>query len=189
MGHSLQDPDIRQFLLEFGGHDERPRYFTVTPTITPAEKRLLEAKRISPLEGTFEDFLCTLDSKLTSVFRGVVGTSVLPDLPIAERFIVRDPGLSPSCFEFLENDVEYVRNGMSIDSPADPRLFYRGYSPVWSAADADLDVRRDIENTILADAVLGDSDEGLKLLRDQGTCRVWQVDSPAESCLGSRNQL
>ena len=41
VGHSLEDPDIRQFLLELGSQDERPRYFTVTPRITGPEKRLL----------------------------------------------------------------------------------------------------------------------------------------------------
>ena len=160
VGHSLEDPDIRQFLLDLGSYDERPRYFTVTPTITGPEKRLLEGKRISPLEGTFEEFLSTIDRELSSVFRGVTATSVLPELPIAERFIVRNPGLSQSCFEFLENDVEYVRNGMAIDSLDDPRLFYRGFSPLWSAVDGDLDVRRDIENTILSDSILDEPGDG-----------------------------
>ena len=159
VGHSLEDPDIRQFLLELGSHGERPRYFTVTPTITGPEKRLLEGKRISPLEGTFQEFLSTIDGELSSVFRGVTAASVVPELPIAERFIVRNPGLSQSSFEFLENDVEYVRNGMAIDSLADPRLFYRGFSPTWSAVDANLDVRRDVENTIVADAILEEASD------------------------------
>ena len=160
VGHSLEDPDIRQFLLELGSQNERPRYFTVTPTITGPEKRLLEGKRISPLEGTFEEFLSTIDKELSSIFRGVTADSVVPELPIAERFIVRNPGLSQSCFEFLENDVEYVRNGMAIDSLDDARLFYRGFSPIWSAVDAKLDVRRDVENTIISDTILEDpSDE------------------------------
>ena len=132
----------------------------MTPTITGPEKRLLEGKRISPLEGTFEEFLSTIDRELSSVFRGVTAASVVPELPIAERFIVRNPGLNQSCFEFLENDVEYVRNGMAIDSLDDPRLFYRGLSPIWSAVDANLDVRRDVENTIISDTILEDPSDG-----------------------------
>ena len=153
VGHSLQDPDIRQILLELGQDDDRPRYYTVTPSIRPPERRMWERRRITPLVGTFEDFLSTLDNKLPSVFRSVIGTPVLPDLPIAERFVVRNPGLSPACFEFLESDVEYVRNEMPAEK-LDPRLFYRGYSPRWSAVDAGLDVRRDIEDTILSNAIL-----------------------------------
>lgn len=153
IGHSLQDPDIRQILLELGKDDERPRYYTVTPSITPPEKRLWEHRRITPLIGTFEDFLSKLDNELPSVFRGVTVTPVLPDLPVAERFVVRNPGLSPACYEFLESDVEYVRSEMSAKQ-IDPRAFYRGYSPRWSAVDAGLDVRRGIEDTILSNTIL-----------------------------------
>ena len=159
VGHSLQDSDIRQFLLDLGNNEDRPRYFAVTPKITPPEKRMWESRRITHLEGTFEEFLSTLDEALPSVFRAVTATPVLPDLPIAERFIVRNPPLSRSCFEFLENDVEYVRNGLSVDS-FDRRTFYRGYSPRWSATDANLDVRRDIEDSILSDAVLEEGEAG-----------------------------
>ena len=158
VGHSLQDPDIRQFLLELGEDEIRPRYYTVTPQLTAAEKRLWEGRRITPLVGSFEDFLSTLDKELSSAFRGVTTVPALPNLPISERFIVQNPGLSPSCSEFLESDVEYVRDDLSIEA-LDPRLFYRGLSPRWSAVDADLDVRRDLEDTILYDAVLDESDE------------------------------
>ena len=158
VGHSLQDPDIRQFLLELGKEDERPRYYTVTPTLTAPEKRLWESRRITPLEGSFEDFLSALDQKLPSTFRGVTAVPVLPELPIAERFVVRNPGLSPSCYEFLENDVEYVRDDMPVET-LDPRMFYRGLNPRWSAVDANLDVRRDLEDAILYDAVLDESGE------------------------------
>ena len=159
VGHSLRDPDIRQILLELGNSEERPRYYTVTPAMTPPEQRFWDGKRITPLVGTFEEFLSTLDNDLPSIFRGVTATPVLPDLPIAERFVVRNPGLSHSCFDFLENDVEYVRNGMPIEI-FNHRLFYRGYSPRWSAADANLDVRRDIEDTILSEVILDESSDG-----------------------------
>ena len=155
VGHSLQDPDIRQLLLELGNSDQRPRYYTVTPEVTGPERRFWESKHITPLDGTFEDFLDTLNKEITSVFRGVVPSPIATDLPISERFIVRDPGLSPSCLEFLENDVEYIRNDMSTEH-LDARLFYRGFNPQWAAVERDLDVRRDIEDTILSDAILGD---------------------------------
>ena len=40
----------------------------------------------------------------------------------------------------------------------DPKSFYRGFSPTWSAVDQNLDVRRDIEDTVLLKAILEDSD-------------------------------
>ena len=159
VGHSLQDTDIRQFLLGLGTATERPRYYIVTPALTAPEKRMWEGRRITPLQGSFEDFMFKLNQDLPSPLRGVTVTPILPELPVAERFVVRDPGLSRTCFQFLESDVEYVRNSMPVDS-LDPTLFYRGFSPRWAAVDSDLDVRRDLENTILADAVLDESDDG-----------------------------
>ena len=184
VGHSLQDTDIRQFLLELGEEDERPRYYTVTPTLTAPEKRLWEKKRITPLEGSFEDFLSTLNLELSSVFRGVTTVPVLPNLPIAERFVVQNPGLSPSCSEFLENDVEYVRNSMPIEA-LEPRMFYRGLSPRWSAVDANLDVRRDLEDTILADVVLDEQGEtNHNFYAIKGHAGSGKISSPSEDRLG-----
>ena len=123
--------------------------------MTEPEKRLWESRRITPLQGTLEEFLRTLDTELPNVLRGVVTTPTGPDLPISERFVVRSPELSATCLEFLENDVEYVRNGMPTEN-LDAKLFYRGFNPQWAAVERDLDVRRDIEDTILSDAILND---------------------------------
>ena len=155
VGHSLRDPDIRQLLLELGDSDLRPRYYIVIPTATDPEKRFWDSKRISALEGTFEDFLNTLNDQISTPFRGIVPVPIAEGLPIAERFTVRNPGLSSECLAFLENDVEYVRNGMPI-AGLNPPLFYRGFNPRWSAIDQDLDVRRDIEDKILLEAVLSE---------------------------------
>ena len=155
IGHSLLDQDIRQLLLELGETDSRPRYYTVTPNLTGPEKRLWESKRITPLEGTFEQFLSELDSKLTSAFRGVVVSPVIDDLPISSRFIVHDPGLSLACRELLENEVEYIRKEMPIE-PLDARLFYRGFNLGWAHIEQDLDIRRDLQDSILSDVVLSD---------------------------------
>lgn len=155
VGHSMQDPDIRQLLLKHGESDLRPRYYMVAPEISDVEARMWQSKRMTPMRGTFEEFLNTLDSELTSPLRGFVPTPIATDTPISERFIVRDPGLSPECLDFLENEVEYVRNGMPVED-LKPRLFYRGFNPPWAAIDSNLDVRRDIEDRILIEAVLDD---------------------------------
>ncbi len=172
IGHSLQDPDIRQLLLELGSTDHRPRYYTVTPNVTAPERRLWEGKRISPIEGTFEEFLTTINREISSPFRGVVPVSTPNDLPISDRFIVRDPGLSTDCLEFLENDVDYVRSGMSIEDLS-PKMFYRGFGPLWAAVEGDLDVRRDIEDNILLDTVVQD--------HNHADCRVYAVKGHAGS--------
>ena len=159
VGQSLQDPDIRHMLLELGSSDTRPRFYTVTPDVTDPERRFWESKRITPLSATFEEFLTTLDHNITSALRGVMPTATTSDLPISERFVVRQPSLSPSCLEFLNNDVDYVKTGMPTEGLQDSRLFYRGHNPRWAAVAQDLDVRRDVQDTILSDAILGDDEE------------------------------
>ena len=153
VGHSLNDSDIRQVLLELGHSEKRPRYYTVTPNLTGPQIRMLESRRITPIHGTFEAFLRSLDADLASPFRGVVVPSDPNNLPIAERFTVRNAGLSPSCIAFLESDVDYVRGNMATDT-IEPTQFYRGHNPRWSAIAQNLDVRRHLQDTVLSDIVL-----------------------------------
>ncbi len=153
VGHSLQDPDIRQMLLELGRSEARSRFYTVTPNVSGVEKRHWESKRITTLEGTFEEFLHTLDTEITSVFRGIVPISPQPDLAIADRFVVHDPGISSTCQAFLTQDVEYVQASMPTET-VQPQVFYRGYSGGWSAIDQNLDIRRNLQDTILSDVVI-----------------------------------
>ena len=162
VGHSLNDPDIRQLLLELGSSTDRPRYYTVIPEFSGHEQRLWDSRRITPIKATFEDFLTTVDQELPSAFRGIAVAPILTDLPISERFIVRNPGLSQACLEFLENDVEYVRAGMPIENLDSAQLFYLGFSPRWSAVESALDVPRDLQDTIMTDVVL-DSDSSRTL--------------------------
>ena len=156
IGHSLQDSDIRNWLLELGALDERPRYYTVTPSLTDEEKRFWEARRITPLVGTFQAFLESLDEQLSTPFRGIPTAETEGQLPIAERFAVVNPGLSQACRDFLSNDVEYLRSPMPT-TPLDPRDFYRGYAGKWSAIDQNLDVRRGLGDTILSDVILSET--------------------------------
>ena len=58
VGHSGQDADLRELLLELSQAVEwRPRYYLVKPDVEATERRLWESKRVSVLEGTLEQFL------------------------------------------------------------------------------------------------------------------------------------
>ena len=152
VGHSLRDSDLRQVLLEL---DElgvsRPRYYIVGPDFTAAEQRLWESRRITPLRGTFNEFLSTLDAKVPSPLRRVA-TTTHTDHPVS-RWITR-PLLS-STLEYLDSEAELVHSSMDIDS-IEPAMFYRGVSPAWAAIDQELDVRRRVVDTVLYDAILPD---------------------------------
>ncbi|MGA9047543.1 MAG: SIR2 family protein [Dehalococcoidia bacterium] len=169
VGHSLSDPDIREMLLELGNQNTRPRYYTVSPTLTDAEQRMWEQKRISSLLGTFEDFLKSINSGIPSSFRPVTILSATAELPISKHLVVPINSLSESCLSFLDNDVDYVTNNMQTPT-IDPRLFYKGFSGGWSAIDQNLDVRRGIVDTILSDVILSENSSskfscGLYLLK------------------------
>lgn len=158
VGQSLKDADVRQMLLELGSTELRPRYYTVTPELTKEEQRFWEAKRITPLGGTFEQFLATLNKQISSPFR-VIPRPSSSELPISEKFAVSDPALSNNCIEFLTNDVEYVRREIPTETIR-PQLFYRGFSGDWSAIEQDLDVRRKLGDTILSDVFLSQDTKG-----------------------------
>ena len=163
VGHSLRDSDIRALLLELGDSNSRPMFYAVAPGVTDMEKRLWGDRRVALLEGTFEEFLTSIDGQISSPFRGIVPAPIIDDLPISERFTSRHPDLSIRCMEFLNNDVEYVRSGMLI-ADVRPHMFYRGSNPRWSAIERNLDFRRDTQDMILADAILSDQTErGCKL--------------------------
>ena len=157
VGHSLRDPDIRQLLLELGSPDQRPLFYAVSPNVSDTERKFWQSKRVDLLDGTFEQFLTSLDEQITSVYRGVVPVPIIEDLPISDRFITRDVQLTASCMAFLNNDVEYVRSGMAVE-PVSPLLFYRGSNPRWSAVESSLDVRRDMQDIVHTNAIL--TDEG-----------------------------
>lgn len=155
IGHSLQDPDLRAILLELTQIVEyRQRYYTVTPKVDDISKRFWETKKITTLEGTFSDFMSTIDKKNPSPFRGVLlqykhGEGILKyKHPIYERFKSNEYLLSKSCLQFLEVDVDYVKvaRSQNIVNPVD---FYKGYNPDWSAIEQNLDVKRNIVDDIL----------------------------------------
>ena len=152
VGQSLRDPDLRQLLLEL---DElgtsRPRYYLVGPDLTDVEKRLWESRRISPLEGTFSDFLEALDRSLPAHRRQTPPTSPHAH-PISQRL---SRTLQSGTMDYLARDAEYVHAGLAVTT-VDPAAFYRGLSPEWSAIEQRLDVRRRLVDTVLFDVILTD---------------------------------
>lgn len=156
IGHSLQDSDLRALLLELtqlGEH--RPRYYTVTPEVDEIQRRAWEQKKITPLKGTFAEFIDALEAKITSPFKSLAVLKRITDHPIVSRFKVAHSALSKAAKQFLENDVDLVASIAKTEVIA-PSRFYRGFDSGFSATEQQLDVRRQICDTILADRVLID---------------------------------
>ena len=156
IGHSLQDSDLRALLLELSTLEEkRPRYYAVIPKFDEIQRRYWESKKITLLQGTFEDFMSTVDENIPSPFRGLSVLAERQSFAINERFKIRDTTLSSNCTQFLQTDVDYVKAVTSTEviSPVD---FYKGFNYGWSAIEQNLDVRRHLADTILSDNFLID---------------------------------
>lgn len=158
VGYKLQDPNFRTIIANISKELGmlRPRYYMVTPDVDPIEARMWEKKHITMLSGTFEEFMTIADSKLTSPFRSLKKTVPTGNLAITERFIEKDVVLNDNCTQFLDTDVDYVK-AVKVTNQVNPKDFYKGINPGWSAIEQNLDVRRGLVDTILSDHFLRDN--------------------------------
>lgn len=160
IGHSLQDPDLRQILLELAQVGVRARFFLVCPGADPMETRWWETKKITVLDGKFDDFISALENEIPSAFRGIKSSADTFEHPIGRRL---NPGveLTKVTRQFLECDVDYVFN-VNSSTEIDPASFYKGVNPGFSAIDQKLDVRRAIVDQVLEEVILRDEVEHSK---------------------------
>ena len=91
-------------------------------------------------------------------FRGLAIHTDRISNPVLQRSKVSGATLSPSCEQFLENDVEYVKAVTSTEGVL-PASFYKGMNPGWAAVEQNLDVKRHLGDTILSDHFLIDESE------------------------------
>lgn len=159
IGHSVQDVDIRAVLEEL---DElsafRPRYYIVAPDVDDVKSRFWGTKKIALVNGTFEEFLQTLDAQIPGPSRSLARIGLPPSShPIQKHFRTNEP-ISSSTLESLQNDVVYV-NGISATVHIEPKEFYKGYTSGFGPIDQGLDIRRRITNRITEDYFIRDQDE------------------------------
>lgn len=151
-GYQLQDPDLRKLLLELISSEQyRPRYYLVRPSASQEEVRFWESKRITVLDGTFEEFLIALDAKIPREHRRLF-TLVPNDHPFRRRFAVAED-LGSSLLEVLDNDLEYVHPNIAVERGT-PSAFYRGFNLGWYPIERDLDVKRELAQQLMLELVL-----------------------------------
>ena len=153
VGHSLRDPDIRHLILELDQlGPKRPRFYLVTPELRPADERLWTGRRVTPLLGTYQEFLESLDQKLPSALRGV-RSLVRTEHPIEKRFLSQRVNLTEATADYLRFEADYLHPAFAAE-PCSAQQFYRGSGQGWGPILQDLDVRRKLEETILMDTIL-----------------------------------
>jgi tetratricopeptide (TPR) repeat protein/cold shock CspA family protein len=153
IGYSLQDADLRSILLEVSREIEyRPRYYLVKPNIDPLERELWAEKKITVLDGSFEDFLKSLNSSIYISQRSLAKIISNVTHPIQRKFLVSEP-LGGVVKDLLEHDVQYIYPEIE-SKQGTPKLFYRGFDLEWYPIVNDLDVRRRLTDTVLFDIII-----------------------------------
>ncbi len=157
IGSGGQDSDIRAILLEVSQDPQlRPRHYLVKPQVTDPEARFWEAKRISAVAGTLEDFIRELDRRLPTQLRPLLA-AVQVEHPIHRRFAVNED-VGGVLKTFLEDDVEYVHSSISFPEGT-AQAFYRGFDLGWYPVVNGFDVRRRLTDTLLNEVVIRAEEE------------------------------
>lgn len=160
IGHSLGDADLRQLINDVGERiPSRPHFYAVLKNADEIVRRRWEAKRLTVIQGTFLEFLESLDSSIPRAFRGVASLSA--GTPASATSLLCRPGASlpPGAMQFLTLDTELVKGAKSDGAELRVRDFYRGDSQGWAAIEAGLDVRRHLADEILTDYFLIEESE------------------------------
>ncbi len=159
-GYSLSDIDIRAILHELSQlADARPRSYIVTPNITSAEAKFWEGRKITHIPLSFKDFINELDSSIPSTFRVLSAFRDKPESPINKYLnIPKDVSISESLSTLLGRDVEHVHKEFKTEK-AEPKAFYKGYFVDWSPIAENLDVKRSLTDTVLAEVILASEEE------------------------------
>jgi tetratricopeptide (TPR) repeat protein len=154
IGHSLRDSDIRAVLLKLTTDiTSRQRHYLVAPDTDDTQKHFWEGKKITVIDGTFDKFIEQLSAQISPEKRKLISARPKGTTPLQAKVAVGGATFSPSCVDFLNHDVEYVKAATN-NEPIKPTAFYKGYCPGWSAIEQKLDARRNIADTITTDHFL-----------------------------------
>lgn len=155
IGHGLEDTDIREALLRLDDLVDRPRSYLISRQKSDEEKRFWERSKITAINGTFDDFVETISSEIPAPFRGILA-DFSTEHPI-ERKYLNDQKISKRINDFLEKDVDYLHSNIKTENHS-IESFYRGFDLGWFSIEKNLDIKRDLLETLLWSVILiGDS--------------------------------
>lgn len=153
VGYQIEDSDIRAILLQLDKPEmSRPMQYVVTPNPSPRDQRIWAGKKITTLDGTFDQFIAELGAKIPKGLRGIKSTA--HSHPIASKFATHAVP-SADLVTFLTNDAMYVYGGMPPETP-NPQAFFKGASYGWGSIAASHDAKRTLTDTVLAEVILRD---------------------------------
>jgi hypothetical protein len=158
-GYSILDPHIQTILHSmFSLGAIRPAYFIVKPHFDEVETRYWNGKRVTPIPVGFGNFLEALRSKIDPALVTAGVRAIGVGDPIRRFYGRTSISETPDLRSFLSRDVTHIHAGMAAatQSAAD---FYRGFDTGLYPIMADMDVRRNVTDTILATIFLRTDDK------------------------------
>lgn len=166
IGHSLEDSDIREILLNLDSDlTLRMRSFIVAPNVKPATERFWGTKKITVFNCKFSEFIEVLETHIDtdSIPDGISkNISSNSDHPLLKTIFGSSNKPSEILLNFITNDVIFPYSGMKLENVI-PKEFYRGSCNNMSTIEANLDIRRNIEEGILEEIFLESEKDTQKL--------------------------
>jgi len=156
IGHNLEDQDIRGLLQKLRKKNiSLPKNYMLVPGVDEIQKTTMQKLGIEVLEGTFEDFLKTIDQQISSDLRGLPFIETNTEMPILNHFRNPDQFISENLKNFLANDIDLVCNNKQYEY-IQPNKFYKGHNLNWSPINQKLDVKRELSDDLLTEFFLYD---------------------------------
>ena len=149
-GYSVLDPHIQTILHSmFGLGAIRPAYFIVKPNFDEVEARYWSGKRVTPIAAGFAEFLEAVEKSVDPALVMAGKRAMGSGHPIQRFYKRANVTETANLASFLERDVEFVHAGMrTVGQTAVD--FYRGFDTGFYPITSDMDVRRNITDSILA---------------------------------------
>lgn len=153
-GYSVLDPHIQSILhAMFDLGSVRPPYFIVKPEFDEVEDRYWSATRVTPIKEPFAGFLISLKEQLDPTLATATTRAMGSGDPIRRFYIRTNVSETPDLASSLSRDFTLVHSGMSISNQTAVD-FYKGYDTGFFPIVHNMDVRRDVTDTILASIFL-----------------------------------
>jgi len=169
IGHSLEDSDIREILLSQPDNlNHRLRSYIVAPTSHPSLKRMFEQKKITTLDGTYEDFINTIYEKidLKEIHSPLEINDVETESEIL-KIISKDQTPSENLINFLKVDIVFPKTTEEFEEIS-PEYFFKGNSNSFFSIKNEFDVRRNLENGFISEVFLDSNINGSKIYQVLG---------------------
>ncbi len=153
-GYSISDPHVQRILFDLTDPSiKRPPFYLISPGISGAEARYWASHRVFAVDGTFEDFLRTIEQTIPALARALPISIGGGELSIRRHYRVAQATEASFVASYLATDVTHVHSGL-VAPRQDPGEFYRGYDNGWGCILQNLEARRSFSDSVLVDAIL-----------------------------------